>query len=108
MQTIQDFFKCPRLTKEERDFFLKRESFFKKLNVNLWAWPLRERIGNALQSLAVVKLVGGGWEITLDEVNKEEAIEHHIKACFYNPSVAFRSPTFRKEAGLPAHNECSV
>jgi len=99
MQTLEKFFKCPRLTKEEFEFFKKKDKeFFRRFNIQR---SLRKKIASALHTLAVAKLVGGYQGI--DEVNKEEAVEHHIKACFYDPTIAFRFPTFRKEAGLPAY-----
>ena len=101
MKTLEDFFKCPRLTEEEFEFFKNKDKeFFKRYNL---VRPLRKKIASALQTLAVAKLVGGYQGI--DEINKEEAVEHHIKACFYDPSTAFRSPRFRKEAGLPVYKE---
>jgi len=101
MQTLENFFKCPRLTKEEFEFFKKKdEEFFKRYNL---VRSLRKKIASALQTLAVAKLVGGYQGI--NEVNREEAVKHHIKACFYDPGTAFRFPTFRKEADLPVYKE---
>jgi len=91
--------KLPRLTKEEFEFFKKKDrEFFKRFNLQ---WPLRKRIASALHTLAVAKLIRGYQGI--DEIHKEEALEHHIKACFYDPCIVFRFPKFREEAGLPTH-----
>lgn len=91
-------YEFPRLTKEEWNFFLKKDAeFFKKYNIN---WPLFRRIASSLQTLAVAKLLGVGYQ-GIYEKNKEEAIKHHLKACTYNPTVAFRSSIFRKHFGLP-------
>ena len=95
MQTLDNFFKCLRLTQEEWDYYWKTDrKFWKKYNLQyLPNWPLRKKIAMALQELAVNKLV--------KEANKKEAIEHHLKACSYDPDIAFRRPCFRKEVGLP-------
>jgi len=95
-------YKLPRLSKEEFRFFLKiNAEFFKKFNLN---WPLYKKIANALQTLAVAKLVGRGYQ-GIKEANKQEAIEHHLKACKYNPNIAVSHPKFRKEAGLLVYEE---
>lgn len=95
----------PRLTKEERKFFLKEEVFNKKLRNEYGLWrPLYRRIGQSLQTLAVAKLVGGKG---ITRVNKKEALEHHLKACKYYPMNAFH-PLFRKAVGLFPYKEPPV
>jgi len=95
-------YKLPRLTKEEFRFFLKiNTEFFKRFNLNL---PLYKKIASALQTLAVAKLVGRGYQ-GIKDTNKEEAIEHHLKACKYNPYIAVSHPNFRKAAGLLVYEE---
>lgn len=86
--------KLPRLTKEEFEFFRWKDiSLWKKYNVN---WIMQRKIASALQELAVKKLLGfGGFER-----NKSEVTKHHLKACKYNPCIAYQSPNFRKEVGL--------
>ncbi len=94
----------PRLTKEERRFFLKEEIFYKETLRNKYGiWrPIYRRIGESLQTLAVAKFVGGYKGIT--RVNKKEALEHHLKACKYYPRNAFHS-RFRKAVGLFPYEE---
>jgi hypothetical protein len=94
-------YKLPRLTKEEFRFFLKiNTEFFKRFDLQL---PLYRKIASALQTFAVAKLVGGYQGI--EEVNKKEAIRHHLKACKYNPNIAVSRPNFRKMAGLLVYEE---
>lgn len=89
-------YKFPRLTKEEFEFFKKQDrEFFKRFNLER---PLYKKIGSALHTLAVAKLVGGYQGINI--ANKEEAIQHHLKACVYDPSIIYKFPIFRKEASL--------
>ena len=93
MQTLNNFLKYPRLTKEEWLFYHKNNNeFYKKYNLQ---FPLYVKIAASIHSLAVKKLV--------HEKNKEEAIKHHIKACIYDPSIAIRFSTFRKEVGLTVY-----
>lgn len=95
-------YKFPRLTKEEFEFFKKKDrEFFKRFNLK---WPLYKKIGSALQTLAVAKLVGGYQGIYV--ANKEEAIQHHLKACKYSPCIACQNPNFRKESGLLVYERC--
>lgn len=95
-------YQFPRLTREELEFFKKKDGeFFKQFNLE---WPLYKKIGNALQTLAVAKLIGGYQGIYI--VNKEEAIQHHLKACVYNPSIIYKFPIFKKEASLLVYERC--
>lgn len=90
--------KLPRLTKEEIAFFLRKDAeFFKHFNLQ---WPLWRKIASALQTLATAKLVGKGWQ-GIDARNEREAVEHHLKACLYDPEITNKYPKFRKMAGLP-------
>lgn len=95
-------YQFPWLTKEEFEFFKWKDvSFWKKYNVN---WTIQRKIASALEELAVKKLLGyGGFE-----ENKEEAIEHHLKACRYSPSLACSRPAFRREAGLLVYERCET
>ena len=97
-------FKIPRLTTEEVNFFLKEEDFYNKklrYKYNLWL-PLYRRVGMALQSLAVAKLIGGYKGI--EKVNKKDAIDHHIKACLCYPETALNHSEFRKGTVLSVIN----
>lgn len=98
--------KLPRLTKEEMAFFKKKNNdFFKKYNLD-WKIPLHKRMADALQTLAVAKFVGVGYHgITIKD--EKEAIEHHLKACTYDPTIAFRASIFRKNTGLPIYKDFS-
>lgn len=81
-------------------FFLIRDAeFFKHFNLQ---WPLWRKIASALQTLAAAKLVGRGWQ-GIDIKDKRKAIEHHLKACFYDPEIAYKYPKFRKMAGLSVY-----
>lgn len=93
--------KFPYLTKEEWTFFKRNEvEFFGRYNLTL-AMPLVRRVGSSLHTLAVNKLHGaGGFEI-----NKEEAIEHHLKACRFWPHY-YDMIEFRKRAGLMLTTWC--
>jgi len=84
--------KLPCLTKEERDFFLEKEVFYKKLRNKYEIWrPLYRRIGESLHSLAITKLIEG---------YKKEAVKYHLKACKYYPNLSYHRSRFRKEVGL--------
>src|SRR3989338_5642093 len=92
--------KLPVLTKEEWSFYKKHDAeFFKRYN--LQNVPSRKKIPYALQSLALLKLMGrDGYK-----QNKEEAIQHHLKACAYDPQKVCLSE-FRRATGLPIHEGC--
>lgn len=94
---IENIYKFPALTEEELRYVKRQEAeFFEFFGEGLKCkLPLWRRVGMALQSLAVEKL--GGFRFGYK--NKSEAIEHHLKACKYDPSKAEPS-IFRKAAGL--------
>ncbi len=94
---IKNIYKFPSLTEEELRYFKKQEvKFFEEFGEG-WKskTPLWRRVGMALHSLAVEKF--GGFYFR--SINKSEAIEHHIKACKYDPSKIELS-IFRKAVGL--------
>lgn len=86
--------KFPYLTKEEWAFFKRNDAeFFGRYNLVL-ALPLVRRIGSSLYTLAVNKMCGDkGFEI-----NKKEAINHHLKACQFWSDYS-NMIEFRKKAG---------
>lgn len=105
MENVKDNQKFPRLTKEELEFFKIRDrGFFKKYNLN-WRgkWPLQRRIAQSLQTLAVKEILG-----FYGSRNKKEAVEHHLKACKYDPRIACRYPHFRRMAGLLVYTRCEM
>jgi hypothetical protein len=86
--------KLPHLTKEEISSFKKMEVDFFRAYTLQDKIPLYRRVAISLHSLAVDK-----W-INYKDHRKQEAIEHHLKACELYPLVAKDYPIFRKEAGL--------
>ena len=86
----------PNLTEEERKFFeAYNDAFFKKYGL-AEKKSLESRVASSLQSLSICKLFGyNGFT-----KNKEEAIQHHLKACKYDSTTAANSPYLRRELGL--------
>lgn len=86
----------PGLTEEEFIFFQKVDrEFFRRYNL---AYPYGKKIASALQTLATAKLSGNGyWGIY--EVNREESLQHHLKACAYDKTIPERHPKYIKAIG---------
>ena len=95
--------KFPALTKEEWSFYGWHDAdFFKRYKFQ--NVPLYKKIASALHKLAINKLLG----IKRFEKNRDEALQHHLKACEYNPHKACAAPSFRKSFGLKVIENCEV
>lgn len=94
--------KLPALTKEERSFYGRYNAeFFRRYNLHI---SLHRKIASALHALAINKLLG----IKEFEKNKDEAVQHHLKACEYDPHKACVAPSFRKSVGLKVIEACEA
>src|SRR3989344_3896338 len=95
--------KLPVLTKEEWSVYKKHDAeFFRRYNFQ--HVPLYKKIASALHTLAINKLlaINGVTE------SRDEALQHHLKACEYNPHKACAAPSFRKSFGLRVLENCEV
>lgn len=92
----------PALTKEELSFYERHDAeFFRRYNLHI---SLHRKIASALHTLAINKLLG----IKGFEQNRGEAVQHHLKACEYDPHKACAAPSFRKAVGLRMIEDCKM
>ena len=95
--------KFPALTKEEWIFYKRHDAeFFKRYKFQ--HVPLYNKIASSLHTLAINKLLA----IKGFTENRDEAIQHHLKACKYDPHKACVAPSFRKRAGLKLIEDCKM